>query len=113
MKTILTLFVLCAAIIGSFAIEIRVRNGTDVDFKDVIVGGKKYGDIKRGAVTDYQTWKEAYRYSSVSLTATNKPLRIQPIDYVGETPLADGNYTYVLGFNQGYLQIRAEKDVKK
>ncbi len=113
MKTILTVCVLCAAIIGSFAIEIRVRNGTDIDFKDLIVGGKKYGDIKRGAVTGYQTWKGAYRYSSVSLTATNKPLRIQPIDYVGETPLGDGNFTYVLFFNQGHLDFRAEKDVKK
>lgn len=110
MKTFFTVAVFCGEVLASFATEIRVRNGSDIDFKDVIVGGKMYGDIKPGALTDYQTWKGAYGYSSVSLTATNKPLRIQPIDYVGETPLGDGHFTFVLIFNQGHLDIRAEKD---
>ena len=92
--------------------EIRVRNGAGVDFKGVMVGNKEYGDIKSGAITDYQRWKLAYRYSSVSLTADSKPLKIQPIDYHGETPLGEGKFTYVLTIESGQLEIRPVKDDK-
>jgi len=97
---------------AGYATEIRVRNGSDSEFKEVVVGGKKYGDIKAGAATEYQTWKTAYRYSSVTLKAGDKTLRIQPIDYVGETPLGEGNFTYILTVRDGRLEIRAEKDKK-
>lgn len=95
---------------ASSATEIRVRNDSDVDFKDVVVGGKKYGDIKPGATTDYQTWKTAYPYSSVMLIAGSKPMQIQPIDYLGELELGVGKFTYVLTIREGRLDIRAEKD---
>jgi hypothetical protein len=112
MKTryILLLFALFAFSIH--ATEMRVRNDSKVDFKNVVVGGKKYGDIKQGATTDYQTWKTAYRYSSVSLLADSKPLKIQPEDYVGETPLGGGHFTFVLTIKDGKLDIRAEEDKK-
>lgn len=90
--------------------EIRVRNDSDVDFKDVVVGGKEYGDIKSGATTAYQTWKTAYRYSSVKLIAGSKPMELQPIDYLGEQELGDGYFTYVLTVREGRLDIRAERD---
>lgn len=96
--------------LASSATEIRVRNDSDVDFKEVVVGGKKYGDIKPGATTDYQTWKTAYLYSSVTLIAGSKPMQIQPIDYLGEPELGAGKFTYVLTIREGRLDIRAEKD---
>ena len=95
----------------SKAVEIRIRNDSKVDFENVVVGGKMYGDIKKGATSAYHTWKTAYRYSSVSLLAESKPLKIQPIDYVGETPLGNGHYTFVLVIRTGRgLDIRVEKD---
>jgi uncharacterized protein YecT (DUF1311 family) len=90
--------------------DIRVRNASDTDFKDVVVGDKKYGDIKRGATTEYQHWKTAYRYSFVSLTADDKSLKIQPVDFVGETPLGEGKFTYILSIENGRLEIRAAED---
>ena len=90
----------------------RVRNDSKVDFKNVVVGGNKYGDIKQGTTTDYQTWKTAYRYSDVSLLADSKPLKFQPDDYVGETPLGEGHFTFVLTIKDGKLDIRAEEDKK-
>jgi hypothetical protein len=95
---------------SGYATEIRVRNDSDVDFKDVVVGGKKYGDIKPGATTDYQTWKTAYRYSPVMLIADSKPMQLQPIDYLGERELGDGHFTYVLSIREGRLDIRADRD---
>ncbi len=96
--------------LAGYATEIRVRNDSKIDFENVVVGGKKYGDIKRGAATDYQTWERAYRYSLVSLLADSKPLKIQPEDYVGETQLGNGHFTYVLTIQNGRLDIRADED---
>ena len=112
MKTIHTLLLLTLFAFSTHASEIRVRNDSKVDFTNVVVGGKKYGDIKQGATTDYQTWKTAYSYSSVSLLAESKPLKIQPKDYVGATPLGVGHFTFVLTIKDGRLDIRAEKDKK-
>jgi hypothetical protein len=90
--------------------QIRVRNGSDVDFKDVKVNGKKYGDIKAGATTDYQVWEAAYKYAAVSLLAGSRSMAIHPIDYVGEGHLGPGYFTYVLTIKEDRLEIRAEKD---
>lgn len=111
-KRLYTLLLLTLVTFSTHASEICVRNDSKIDFKDVVVGGKKYGDIKQGATTDYQTWKTAYRYSSVSLLADSKPLKLQPRDYVGETPLGDGRFTFVLTIKDGRLDIRPEKDKK-
>ena len=92
--------------------EIRVRNGSSVDFEKVVVGSKAYGNIKAGATTDYQTWDVAYRYAFVSLVAGSEPKWIQPIDFVGEPTLGSGYFTYVLSIEQGQLNIRAERDNK-
>jgi len=90
--------------------QIRVQNGSDVDFKDVKVGHKKYGDIKAGATTDYQAWESAYGYTFVSLLAGSRSMVIRPIDYVGEPHLGHGYFTYVLTIEKDRLEIRAEKD---
>ena len=42
----------------------------------------------------YQTFDLAYRYAFVELEIDGKTYTLQPIDYVGETPLENGNYTY-------------------
>ena len=88
--------------------RIRIRNATHVPFENVIVGDKSYGDIAPGDVTEYQTWRHAYRYAYVSLKADGKPMLIQPIDYMGETPLGDGRFTYVLTIEGGHLQIHVD-----
>lgn len=115
----LCLLVLTPMTLGSSAMtstssptEIRVRNDSDVDFRNVVVGGKKYGNIKPHATTVYQTWKTAYRYSSVTLIAGSNPMQIQPIDYLGEAKLGAGKFTYVLTIREGRLDIRAEEDEK-
>ena len=60
----------------SYMTDIRVLNDSVFDYKDVVVGGKKYGDIKAGATTDYQTWETAYPYASVMLNVASKPMQI-------------------------------------
>lgn len=98
-----------AALVSLPAPRIRIRNASDVDFEDVVVGGKEYGDMKRGASTGYQTWELAYRYSSVKLTA-GKPMGLVPLDFVGETPIRGGNFTYVITIREGNLDIQLVRD---
>jgi len=88
--------------------QIRIRNASNVAYEDVIVGDKSYGDIAPDAVSDYQNWEQACRYAYVSLTAEGKPMKIQPIDFVGETPLGSGRFTYVLTVEGDRLGIRVE-----
>ncbi|WP_057940244.1 hypothetical protein [Algoriphagus resistens] len=81
-------------------ILIRVENSSNVDFKDVLVssgsGNMEFGAIKARKKSDYREFESAYRYGFVSVLANGKELRIQPYDYVGETPLSKGYYTYKL-----------------
>lgn len=59
--------------------QVRVRNGSNVDFKGVEVGGKKYGDIKADATSDYQeVWELASRYAAVSFVVGSQPVTIRP-----------------------------------
>lgn len=111
MKALLILAML-ASTLRCFATEIRVRNDSNIDFKEVVVGSVEYGDIKQGRRTGYEHWDVAYQYAFVSLLAGKKPHKYRPTDFSGERPLGDGKFTYVLTLENGELRIRAEKDVK-
>jgi hypothetical protein len=91
--------------------EVRVRNETGADINNIVVGDKKYGDLRLNDSTKYQHWEVAYEYAFVSLTADSKTLEIRPIDFFGERPLGEGKFTYVLTISRdGRLEMRAEKD---
>lgn len=79
---------------------IRVENSSLVDFEDILIssGASKvgFGNITGGSKSDYKFFEPAYRYGYVKLNADGKELVIQPFDYVGETPLSPGYYTYQL-----------------
>jgi hypothetical protein len=91
-------------------VEVRVANRSDRDFDqvDVTFTSKKvsYGPVAKGATSEYRTvQEEAYRYALVVVTAGGEELRFQPIDFVGETPLAPGRYTYALNIDPNDRQV--------
>lgn len=93
------------------ASHIRIENGSNVDFANVIVNRKPYGDIARGQTTEYLEWEIAYSYSSVELSANGKRYKLQPEDFVGEKPLGAGYFSYVLSIDQNdNLNIEAKQD---
>jgi hypothetical protein len=91
--------------------QIRVRNGSSVDFTGVKVGGKYYGDIAAGATTTYQSWISAHGYEPVSLRTSAGPMAIPgPIDHTGDPQCTAGHYTYVLLIRDGRLVSGVEED---
>tara|TARA_R110002126_G_scaffold90404_1_gene215484 strand:+ start:4537 stop:4701 length:165 start_codon:yes stop_codon:yes gene_type:complete len=48
----------------------------------------------------------AFRYAYIELTVDEEPYRLQPYNFVGETPLENGSYTYSLNLdNKGNVLL--------
>lgn len=90
-----------AALSPADAVQIRVANRSSLPFHQVVIGfpagREEYGAVVPQGRTGYRQVAEAYRYAYVKVQAGGRELVLQPIDYVGETPLEAGRYTYVLG----------------
>jgi hypothetical protein len=95
-------------------VEIRIKNGSNVDFDRVLVHFPDqrevdYGPVPKGGVTAFQATSRAYRYAGFSVKAGGQELSLQPIDYMGEQELSAGRYTYSLGVDNGHLTVQLEK----
>ncbi|MDZ4683122.1 MAG: hypothetical protein SH848_21905 [Saprospiraceae bacterium] len=79
---------------------IRIENASDFDFKNIVVnigtGQDVYGDLNANQISEYKTFESAFRYAFVELQIDGETFTHQPFDYVGETPLNFGKYTYKL-----------------
>lgn len=82
---------------------IRVENGTGHDIMEVFVSGPEddhdYGDLKEGRKSDYKVYEAAYRYAFCTFKIGDSQFTIQPIDFVGESLLKPGKYTYRLSIS--------------
>lgn len=82
------------------AVQIRVVNNSPFAFDEVEVNfsaqNESYGSLPVGGATGYRSVRLAYRYAYVRVRSGNKTVVQQPIDYVGETPLTPGRYSYVI-----------------
>lgn len=111
MKNILILAVLCllSSCVRSVApdefegdgpIYLQVENISKKNFDNVRVitpgGDHEFGPLKKGEASVYKSYTLAYRYGYVEAVIGDDTLIVQPIDYVGETPLEDGQHTYAL-----------------
>ena len=104
-------------IFGENSTLIRVHNASEYDFLRVEVNTydepKNYGPIKSDEKSRYKTFEVAYRYAYVRLFVDENEFIIQPIDFVGETPLGSGKFTYVLeviDFENRILNIKTSKN---
>jgi hypothetical protein len=79
---------------------VRVKNTSAVAYDDVKVGFPsgmvEYGRLEPGEATAYRDAGTVYRYAYVSIESEGRSWVLQPIDYVGETPLEGGRWTYEL-----------------
>ncbi|HEX8696947.1 MAG TPA: hypothetical protein VF746_31295 [Longimicrobium sp.] len=95
---------------------VRIRNASAFDLDSVVVDFFRqrvvYGDVPAGGTTAYRQADRAYRYAYIEATVQGQRLVLQPIDYVGETPLGSGRFTYHLTVNlaDSTLDVRARRD---
>ncbi len=75
---------------------IRVHNSSAYGYEDMVVNDAAFGDLGPGENSQYQFFDTAYRYAYVRLLINGAEFILQPIDYVGETPLGSGHFTYVI-----------------
>ncbi|MGB5317719.1 hypothetical protein [Eudoraea sp.] len=95
---------------GNTNINIRIYNVSEFQFENIIVntgtGNVNFENIDPGELTDYKSFEIAYHYAFVELEIDGGTYTLQPIDYVGETPLKSGNYTYIINANDSREQFQ-------
>ncbi|MDR9418917.1 hypothetical protein [Gracilimonas sp.] len=114
----------CADIFNSDSdeVKIRIENFSEYEMKNLVVSFPdeevEYGNINSGANSVYKEVKKAYRYAYIETYIQGKKAVLQPIDYVGESFLSPGSYTYELNFDESdidsegniFLNITLVKD---
>ena len=96
-------------------VKVRVANNSSLALTRVEVvvleNEVDYGSISAHGVSQYATVETAYRYAYIEVEVGGEVLKIQPIDYVGETPLESGRYTYELNVTvEGHLTLDFRED---
>lgn len=81
------------------AVYLRLRNGSDVSFDTIIVSVGEpidFGALPARADSEYLPADGIYSYAYIEGASGEARVTHQPTDYIGETPLGPGYYTYVL-----------------
>lgn len=73
---------------------VRIANGTGLPLQNVHINSIFFGDVPVDGVSSYQALTPAYRYAALRLEVAGEKFEMAPDDYVGETPLGRGNFTY-------------------
>lgn len=87
------------------SVQIRIQNASSYrcKFENIIVNtynkDVSFENLLTGKKSTYKTFDIAYSYAFVQLQINGKTYTIQPVDFVGETPLENGNYTYKITAN--------------
>lgn len=112
----LLLVIGCSSDDGDAEVYIRLSNVSAYDYQNITVnpsnGRLDYGDLDSGELSEYQMVTKAYRYAFVELEIAGETYMIQPIDYVGESTLSSGYYTYQIdaGDENGQLYLSLAED---
>lgn len=114
--TFFTIFFSTACNNESGGVMIRVENTNDFDYENVYVAtgnwDNNFGNIQAQSNSKYQLFENAYRYGYVQLEINGETYVVQPIDYVGESLLEEGKYTYILDADtvSGHMSLDFRKD---
>ena len=87
--------------------HIRLRNSSSFELTAVTFKPGRpeinAARIEPGAVTDYVRVDNAYRYGYLEVTVGGARRVIQPIDYVGESFIGEGRFTYSITIDASTL----------
>lgn len=65
-----------------------------------------YGALDAGQVSEYKLFEEVYHYGFIEVEAEDSTYRLVPTDFVGESPLKPGQYTYEVKIKGDDLMFR-------
>lgn len=95
-------------------VNLRIANLSGADLQNIQVNPsgrlENYGDLRVGEVSLYKAFDIVYSYAYIRVNMGDEVYVFQPIDYVGEVPLENGNYTYELSVVDKSLSIRLKED---
>ena len=82
-------------------IQIRVKNVSSINFDTIQVGGDEmvHTNILPDEYSGYLIYESAYSYAYINITSAEETYILQPIDFVGESALPLGFYTYEIGLD--------------
>ncbi|CAL2064471.1 hypothetical protein [Tenacibaculum sp. 190524A05c] len=102
-KLISILFLLfimsCSERENTTEILIRLKNNSSVNFDKSSFNNVEFGKLAPDETSNYQSFEVAYHYGLVSIVIEGQEYGWIPIDYVGETPLKPGKYTFEYSFD--------------
>lgn len=83
-------------------VNIRIKNVSKLSFDQVQVGDAEtpHMNVSPDAFSEYLVYETAYRYAYIQITSGAETYTLQPIDFVGETELPIGLYTYELDVSE-------------
>ena len=89
-------------------VNIRLSNVSQYNYQNIFVntstGKTNFENLNSQEMTNYKSFEKAYFYAFVELEIDGETYTLQPIDYVGETPLKNGYYTYEIDANDSQEQ---------
>ncbi len=84
-------------------LQIRISNVSEFNYENINVNASgemvEFGNLNSNSNSEYKTFDLAYRYAFVEFKIDGETFTLQPIDYVGETPLENGKYSYKINVN--------------
>ena len=83
-------------------VNIRIKNVSKLTFNEVQVGNAEelHMNISPDDYSEYLVYETAYRYAYIQILSGTETYTLQPIDFVGETELPIGLYTYELDITE-------------
>ncbi len=96
-------------------VHVRIRNAGKVEVTDVQVTFPdnqvvEYGTVPPGGASRYAPVGLAYRYALILATADGTQRRWQPIDFMGETALDPGYYSYAISVDGDQIDLQFSQD---
>jgi hypothetical protein len=111
------LFAGCGIVDGGGSVEVRLENDSEFELDETNLFLPDttlfFVELQPNEVTPYHEVGRAFRIASVRVLTQGDSARLQVIDYVGESLLDPGRYTYILSVFPGpplSLGLDLEKD---
>ena len=92
---------------GEVEIEIRIHNASTLDFTDVSIAGRDYGDVAVGETSAYKKVRLSFRYAALEFRADGHRVTGQTLNFGAD------RFTYeidIVDLEAGHLAIEVIPD---